>query len=50
MVLSPKIGELKQLEVLSLEGTEIMDLLPDIKKLTNLTCLEVSFCECQSNC
>uniref|UniRef100_A0A7N2R0G0 Disease resistance protein n=1 Tax=Quercus lobata TaxID=97700 RepID=A0A7N2R0G0_QUELO len=50
MVLSPKIGELKQLEVLSLEGTEIMDLPPDIKKLTNLTCLEVSFCECQSNC
>ena len=50
MVLSPKIGELKQLEVLSLEGTEIMDLPLDIKKLTNLTCLEVSFCEFQSNC
>ncbi|KAL0013064.1 hypothetical protein SO802_000133 [Lithocarpus litseifolius] len=50
MVLSPKIGELKQLEVLSLEGTEIMDLPLDIKKLTNLTCLEVSFCEFQGNC
>uniref|UniRef100_A0A2N9GFY8 ALOG domain-containing protein n=1 Tax=Fagus sylvatica TaxID=28930 RepID=A0A2N9GFY8_FAGSY len=41
--LSPKVGELKQLEVLDLEGTEIMDLPQEIEKLTNLTCLEVSF-------
>jgi disease resistance protein RPS2 len=44
MRLSPKVGELKQLEVLDLEGTEIMDLPQEIEKLTNLTCLEVSFC------
>ena len=43
MRLSPKVGELKQLEVLELEGTEIMDLPQEIEKLTNLTCLEVSF-------
>uniref|UniRef100_A0A2N9ILW3 WRKY domain-containing protein n=1 Tax=Fagus sylvatica TaxID=28930 RepID=A0A2N9ILW3_FAGSY len=43
MRLSPKVGELKQLEVLDLEGTEIMDLPQEIEKLTNLTCLEVSF-------
>jgi disease resistance protein RPS2 len=43
MRLSPKVGELKQLEVLDLEGTEIMDLPQEIKKLTNLTCLKVSF-------
>ena len=43
MRLSPKVGELKQLEVLDLEGTEIMDLPHEIKKLTNLTCFEVSF-------
>ncbi|XP_075671027.1 uncharacterized protein LOC142640686 isoform X3 [Castanea sativa] len=48
MMLSPKVGELKQLEVLDLEGTEIMDLPQEIKKLTNLTCLEVSFCEYMS--
>jgi disease resistance protein RPS2 len=43
MRLSPKVGELKQLEVLDLEGTEVMDLPQEIEKLTNLTCLEVSF-------
>ena len=43
MMLSPKVGELKQLEVLDLEGTEIMHLPEEIKKLTSLTCLEVSF-------
>uniref|UniRef100_A0A2N9FJT1 Uncharacterized protein n=1 Tax=Fagus sylvatica TaxID=28930 RepID=A0A2N9FJT1_FAGSY len=43
MRLSPKVGELKQLEVLDLEGTEIMDLPQEIEKLTNVTCLEVSF-------
>jgi Leucine-rich repeat (LRR) protein len=43
MRLSPKVGELEQLEVLDLEGTEIMDLPQEIEKLTNLTCLEVSF-------
>ena len=42
MALLPKVGELEQLEVLDLEGTEIMDLPQDIKKLTNLTFLEVS--------
>uniref|UniRef100_A0A2N9FGH1 RRM domain-containing protein n=1 Tax=Fagus sylvatica TaxID=28930 RepID=A0A2N9FGH1_FAGSY len=44
MMLSPNIGELKQLEVLDLDKTQIMDLPKEIKKLTNLTCLEVSFC------
>jgi disease resistance protein RPS2 len=43
MRLSPKVGELEQLEVVDLEGTEIMDLPQEIEKLTNLTCLEVSF-------
>jgi disease resistance protein RPS2 len=44
MMLSPNVGELKQLEVLDLDKTQIMDLPKEIKKLTNLTCLEVSFC------
>jgi Leucine-rich repeat (LRR) protein len=42
MRLSPKVGELKQLEVLDLEGTNIMDLPKEIMKLTNLTCLKFS--------
>jgi disease resistance protein RPS2 len=42
MRLSPKVGELEQLEVLDLEGTEIMDLPKEIMKLTNLTCLKIS--------
>jgi disease resistance protein RPS2 len=42
MRLSPKVGELKQLEVLDLEGTEIMYLPEEIMKLTNLTCLKFS--------
>uniref|UniRef100_A0A7N2L3H6 Uncharacterized protein n=1 Tax=Quercus lobata TaxID=97700 RepID=A0A7N2L3H6_QUELO len=42
MILSPKVGDLKQLEVLDLEGANIMDLPKEIKNLTNLTCLEVS--------
>ena len=43
MMLSPKVGDLKLLEVLDLEGAKIMDLPMEIKELTNLTCLEVSF-------
>ncbi|KAL3729268.1 hypothetical protein ACJRO7_026377 [Eucalyptus globulus] len=43
-VLPPKIGELQQLELLDMEGTEIMDLPKEVAKLTKLTCLEVSFC------
>ncbi|KAF2320142.1 hypothetical protein GH714_024296 [Hevea brasiliensis] len=43
--LSSKVGELKQLEVLDLEGTEIMYLPKEVGQLTNLTCLEVSFFE-----
>ena len=50
MMLSPKVGELKQLEVLDLEGTEIMHLPEEIKKLTNLTCLEVSIFGYTSDC
>jgi disease resistance protein RPS2 len=42
MRLSPKVGNLKRLEVLDLEGTEIMDLPKEIMKLTNLTCLKFS--------
>jgi disease resistance protein RPS2 len=43
MRLSPKVGELKQLvRFLILKG-QIMDLPQEIEKLTNLTCLEVSF-------
>ncbi|KAK7829081.1 protein light-dependent short hypocotyls 6 [Quercus suber] len=49
MILSPKVGDLKQLEVLDLEGANIMDLPKEIKNLTNLTCLEVSFYGCTSN-
>jgi disease resistance protein RPS2 len=49
MILSPKVGELKQLEVLDLEGTDIMDLPREVKKLTNLTCLEVSLYAFLSN-
>nr|POF05022.1 disease resistance protein [Quercus suber] len=49
MILSPKIGDLKQLEVLDLEGANIMDLPKEIKNLTNLTCLEVSFYGFTSN-
>ena len=43
MMLSPKVGDLEQLEVLDLEGAKIMGLPKEIKKLINLTCLEVSF-------
>ncbi|KAF3946964.1 hypothetical protein CMV_026834 [Castanea mollissima] len=43
MMLSPKVGDLKQLEVIDLEGAKIMDLPLEIKELTNLKCLEVSF-------
>ncbi|XP_075652497.1 uncharacterized protein LOC142622828 [Castanea sativa] len=49
MILSPKVGDLKQLEVLDLEGANIMDLPKEIKNLTNLTCLEVSFYGFTSN-
>ncbi|XP_059445386.1 disease resistance protein At4g27190-like [Corylus avellana] len=49
LILSPKVGELKQLEVLDIDGTDIMDLPKEIKELTNLTCLEVSFCAYLSN-
>ena len=44
MMLLPKVGDLKQLEVIDLEGAKIMDLPMEIKELTNLKCLEVS-CE-----
>lgn len=43
-VLSPKIGELKHLEVLDLHGTEIVDLPKEVVNLTSLRCLELSFC------
>nr|XP_023870479.1 uncharacterized protein LOC111983057 isoform X2 [Quercus suber] len=43
MTLSPKVGDLKQLEVIDLEGAKIMDLPMEIKELTNLKYLEVSF-------
>ena len=43
MELPPEIGELSHLEVLDLEGTEIIDLPATIRKLTNLRCLKVSF-------
>jgi Leucine-rich repeat (LRR) protein len=36
MRLSPKVGELKKLEVFDLEGSEIMNLPQEIEKLTNL--------------
>ena len=49
MMLSPKVGDLEQLEVLDLEGAKIMDLPKEIKKLTNMTCLEVSFYGYSSN-
>ncbi|XP_059445392.1 disease resistance protein At4g27190-like [Corylus avellana] len=49
MILSPKVGKLKRLEVLDLEGTDIMDLPKEIKELTNLTCLKVSLYACMSN-
>ncbi|XP_020533296.1 disease resistance protein RPV1 isoform X2 [Jatropha curcas] len=45
LALPPQIGELKHLEVLDVEGTEMMELPKEIEKLTNLTCLEVSFSE-----
>jgi len=48
-VLPPEVGELQQLEVLDLEGTEIIDLPKEVAKLTKLTCLEVSFCP-RTNC
>jgi hypothetical protein len=40
--LSPNVRELKQLEVLDLEGTQILDLPKEIINLTNLTCLKFS--------
>ncbi|KAG5525745.1 hypothetical protein RHGRI_032135 [Rhododendron griersonianum] len=43
MELPPEIGELTNLEVLDLEGTEILSLPKEIAKLVNLTCLKVSF-------
>ena len=49
MTLSPKVGNLKLLEVLDLEGAKIMDLPMEIKELTNLKCLEVSFYGYMSN-
>ena len=49
MMLLPKVGDLKQLEVIDLEGAKIMDLPMEIKELTNLKCLEVSFYGYMSN-
>ncbi|KAJ9687195.1 hypothetical protein PVL29_015876 [Vitis rotundifolia] len=57
MELPQEVGELHYLEVLDLDGTEIITLPVAIGKLANLTCLKVSFHEyndsdrknCQSN-
>ena len=49
MILSLEVGKLKQLEVLDLEGIDIMDLPNEIMKLTDLTCLKVSLYACMSN-
>ena len=43
MELPPEVGELSNLKVLDLEGTEIIRLPMDVGKLTNLTCLKMSF-------
>ena len=43
MELPPDVGELSNLKVLDLEGTEIIRLPMDVGKLTNLTCLKMSF-------
>ncbi|KAH7834157.1 hypothetical protein Vadar_013248 [Vaccinium darrowii] len=43
MELPREIGELKNLEVLDLEGTEILRLPWEIENLVKLTCLKVSF-------
>ncbi|RVW42078.1 hypothetical protein CK203_093332 [Vitis vinifera] len=43
MELPQEVGELHYLEVLDLDGTEIITLPVAIGKLTNLTCLKVSF-------
>ena len=45
MIWSSIVGELEKLEVFDLDGIQIMDLPKKINKLTNFTCLEVSFCE-----
>ncbi|KAJ9687647.1 hypothetical protein PVL29_016220 [Vitis rotundifolia] len=42
--LPAEVGEFCHLEVLDLEGTEIINLPIAVGKLTNLTCLKVSFC------
>ena len=49
MMLSPKVGDLKQLEVIDLEGAKIVGLPMEIKELSNLKCLEVSFYGYMSN-
>ncbi|XP_034702007.1 disease resistance protein RPS2-like [Vitis riparia] len=43
LFLQAEVGEFCHLEVLDLEGTEIINLPVSIGKLTNLTCLKVSF-------
>ncbi|KAF5951439.1 hypothetical protein HYC85_009383 [Camellia sinensis] len=43
MELPPEIGELTNLEVIDLEGTEIIYLPKEIAKLMKLSCLKVSF-------
>ena len=43
MELPPEVGELSNLKMLDLEGTEIIRLPMDVGKLTNLTCLKMSF-------
>ena len=43
MELPPEVGELSHLEVLDLEGTEIINLATTVGILTNLRCLKVSF-------
>ncbi|RVW44385.1 putative disease resistance protein [Vitis vinifera] len=43
MELPPEVRELSNLKVLHLKGTEIIRLPMDVGKLTNLTCLKMSF-------
>eukprot|EP00261_Vitis_vinifera_P038101 XP_019079344.1 PREDICTED: disease resistance protein At4g27190 isoform X2 [Vitis vinifera] len=43
MELPPEVGKLRNLEVLNLEGTKIINLPIDVERLTKLKCLNVSF-------
>ena len=50
MELPTEIGELCHLEVLDLDGTDIINLPAAVGKLTNLTRLKLSFCAQTSHC